>query len=50
MPKRSDSGVETAPALVVAPIRVKRGSGMRIVLALGPWPMTQSISKSSMAM
>ena len=37
------------PGRVVAPIRVKRGSSSRMVLAAGPWPMTMSMTKSSMA-
>ena len=49
MPKREYSGLETSPALVVAPTRVKGGMGILIVRAPGPCPMTTSISKSSMA-
>ncbi len=46
----SDNGVDTAPALVVAPTKVNFGRGILIVRALGPCPITQSISKSSIAM
>ena len=38
-PKRSRRGVVICPARVVAPIRVKRGRSMRMLLADGPFPM-----------
>jgi hypothetical protein len=37
------------PDRVVAPMSVKCGSSRRMVRALGPCPMTMSISKSSIA-
>ncbi len=49
MPNREYSGLETSPVLVVAPTRVNGGSGILMVRAPGPWPITTSISKSSMA-
>ncbi len=49
MPKREYRGPETRPVLVVAPTRVKGGSGILMVRAPGPLPITTSISKSSMA-
>ena len=44
MPKRERSGEVSSPVRVVAPISVKRSSGIFTVRALGPWPMTMSTS------
>ena len=42
-------GLESCPALVVAPMRVKRGRSSRMELADGPLPTMISMAKSSIA-
>ena len=49
MPKRARSGDVSSPARVVAPISVNGCSGTFTDRALGPWPITMSSSKSSIA-
>ena len=49
MPKRARSGEVSSPARVVAPTSVKRSIGTFTDRAPGPWPMTMSSSKSSIA-
>ena len=49
MPKRSRRGAESMPKRVVAPMRVKRGTGTRRERAVGPLPIMISMAKSSMA-
>ena len=49
MPNLSLSGVVSAPALVVAPIKVNFGKSSLIDLALGPFPIIMSSVKSSSA-
>ena len=48
-PKRSRSGPVISPVRVVAPMRVKRGRSRRIERAAGPFPITMSSWKSSIA-
>ena len=49
MPKRARIGGVSRPKRVVAPIRVKRSSGIGIVCALGPSAIRTSTRKSSIA-
>lgn len=49
IPNLSRNGEDSIPALVVAPMRVKRLSGSLILLAIGPLPVTKSREKSSIA-
>ena len=49
MPKRSRNGPVRSPVRVVAPTSVKRGRSSLIDRAAGPFPMTMSRAKSSIA-
>ena len=49
MPKRARSGEVSSPARVVAPTSVNFSTGTFTDRAPGPWPITMSSSKSSIA-
>ena len=49
MPKRARSGEVSSPARVVAPTSVNGSTGTFTDRAPGPWPITMSSSKSSIA-